>query len=218
MMSDLLYKVAIYLDFLPILIGLIRYKHLNKPLIWYLGLLIISKICSVISVKLGEEHINNHFMIYINAASSFILQTSFFYLLINSKNSKNILIVCLIAYLLGICVDIYLHGIYMNQYLFMISDFWAVIFLLVCLNQILHDETIDSLRSYPIFWIVTGSLFYYIFDFFLSVSNDWLYAINRSFFFLLWDYITPIFLFLKTIIVSIGYWKTKYYDENLVRM
>lgn len=214
-MSDILYQIASYLAFLPILIAAYRHKYLSKSLWWYaLGLLVIS-ICGIVSIKLGEQHINNHFMIYINACSNIIIRTFFFYSFITSQKHKKTLIFFLIVFLLGVCTDIYLHGIYMNQYLFMIIDVWASYFFLVSLNQILKDESIESLRNYPMFWVTIGTLMFVIFDFFLMVSNGWLYAVNRVFFFMLWDYITPIFMFIRIILVSIGYWKTKYYAENL---
>lgn len=217
-MSDILYQIASYLAFLPILIAAYRYKYLSTSLWWYaVGLLFIS-ICGIISIKLGEHRINNHFMIYINAGSNIIIRTLFFYTFISLKKYKKFLILFLISFLLGICADIHIHGIYMNQYLFMIIDVWASFFFLVSLNQILKDENIDSLRNYPMFWVTTGTLIFVVFDFFLMVSNGWLYAVNRVFFFMLWDYITPIFMFIRIIWVSIGYWKTKYYAENLTNI
>lgn len=214
-MSDILYQTASYLAFLPILIAAYHYNYLSKSLWWYaIGLLFIS-ICGIISIKLGEQRINNHFMIYINACSNIIIRTFFFYSFITSQKHRKSLVIFLIIFLLGVCADIYIHGIYMNQYLFMIIDVWASYFFLVCLNQILKDENIESLRNYPMFWITVGTLMFVIFDFFLMVSNGWLYAVNRVFFFMLWDYITPIFMFIRIILVSIGYWKTKYYAKNL---
>lgn len=214
-MSDILYQIASYLAFLPILIAVYRHKYLSKSLWWYAAGLLFISICGIISIKLGEQHINNHFMIYINACSNIIIRTFFFYSFITSQKHKKALIFFLIVFLLGVCADIYLHGIYMNQYLFMIIDVWASFFFLVCLNQILKDESIESLRNYPMFWVTIGTLMFVIFDFFLMVSNGWLYAVNRVFFFMLWDYITPIFMFIRIILVSIGYWKTKYYAKNL---
>lgn len=214
-MSDILYQIASYLAFLPILIAAYHHKYLSKSLWWYaVGLLLIS-IYGIISIKLGEQRINNHFMIYINACSNIVIRTFFFYSFVTSQKHRKSLVIFLIVFLLGVCIDIYIHGIYMNQYLFMIIDVWASYFFLVCLNQILKDENIESLRNYPMFWITVGTLMFVIFDFFLMVSNGWLYAVNRVFFFMLWDYITPIFMFIRIILVSIGYWKTKYYAENL---
>lgn len=213
-MSDILYKIASYLAFLPILIAIYRYKYLNKTLWWYVAGLLTLNICGIISIKLSEQHINNHFMMYINACSNIILRTFFFESFIISKTYKKTLFFTLIAFLIGVCADIFVHGIYMNQYLFMIIDVWAIYFFLVCLNQILKDDSIESLRDFPLFWIVIGTLFFVIFDFFLSVSNGWLYAVNREFFFMLWDYITPIFMFIRIVFVCIGYWKTKKYEQN----
>lgn len=214
-MSDVLYQIASYMAFLPILIAAYRHNYLSKSLWWYaVGLLLIS-ICGIISIKLGEQHINNHFMIYINACSNIIIRSIFFYAFITSKKHKNFLLIFLIIFLLGVCMDICVHGIYMNQFLFMVIDVWASYFFLVCLNQILKDESIESLRNYPMFWVTIGTLMFVIFDFFLMVSNGWLYAVNRVFFFMLWDYITPIFMFIRIILVSIGYWKSKFHAENL---
>jgi hypothetical protein len=154
---------------------------------------------------------------YVNACSILLFRTAFFYSVIQSKIFKNILIFFLITYLSVVCIDIYVHGIYMNQYLFMVANVWGIFFFLVALNQILKDESIESLRDLPIFWVIIGTLFFLIFDLFLAVSNVWLYAVNRSFLFLLWDYITPIFMFIRIVFVSIGYWKTKNYNENLVK-
>jgi uncharacterized membrane protein len=215
-MSVWLYKISLYLAFLPILIALFRYKYLSNPFWWYFLGLLVGKICGVISIKLGEQHFNNHFMMYVNAGLLLIFQSIFFYQILESKFSKKVLLFFIVAYYLGMCLDIFLHGIYMNQYLFMILDVWQTVYCLIILNQILKDESIESLRQDPLFWIILGTLFYTIFDFILSVSSSWLYAVNRTFFFLIWDFITPIFMLFKTILVSVGYWKTKNYAQNLI--
>ncbi len=214
-MSHLLYQISLYLAFLPVIIGFFLFKYLNKSLKWYLLGMLVGLICGIISAKLGEQRINNHLMIYVNACSNIIIRTFFFYSYFNSKKHRQSLVVFLIAFLSGVCVDIFIQGIYMNQYLFMIIDVWATYFFLIALNQILKDENIESLRNYPMFWVTVGTLIFAVFDFFLAVSNGWLYAVNRVFFFMLWDYITPIFMFIRIIFVSIGYWKTKYHAENL---
>lgn len=216
-MADWLYQFALYANYIPIIVALFQFKYLNKAMVWFLVGSLVTAICGIISVKLGDYHINNHFMMYVNACTNIILRTGFFNETIPSNKHRKTLIVCLIAYLSGVCIDIAIHGIYMNQYLFMVANVWTIFFFLVALNQILKDENIESLRDFPVFWLIIGTLFFSIFDFFLSVSNAWLYAVNRVFFFLLWDYITPIFMFISTIIVSIGYWKTKKYNENLVK-
>lgn len=217
-MSDWLYQLALYANYIPIIIALIHYKYLDKTIIWFVMGNLVSSVCGIISVKLGEHHINNHFMIYINACSNFIIQTIFFYILLSSKNYRIALIFCLIAYLSGVCIDIFVNGIYMNQYLFMVANIWAIFFFLVVLNQILKDENIESLRNFPLFWIVIGTLIYVIFDFFVSVTNGWLYAVNRTFFLLLWDYLVPIFMFIRIVFVSVGYWKAKKYVEYLAKI
>ncbi len=216
-MSDWLYKIASYASYLPILIALYHYKYLDKSLWWYMAGLLAFNSFGIISMKLGDNHINNHFMTYVNACSILILRALFFYSFLTSKNYHKAIIISVIVYLSGVCIEIYVHGIYLNQYLSMVLDVWLTFFLLVSLNQILKDETIESLRNLPMFWIIIGTLIFVIFDFFVSVTNGWLYAVNRSFLFLLWDYIVPIFMFIRIIFVSIGYWKTKKYVENLVK-
>ena len=213
-MSDWLYQLSSYAEFLPILIALFRVKYLDKGLLWFFGGMLMASIYGVISIKLGENGINNHFMIYVNASTNFIFRTLFFYVILKSKFSKNLIVFTLFAYLIGVMIDISIHGIYMNQYLFGISDLLMTAFLLIALNQILKDENIDSLRKYPLFWIVLGTLIYVIFDFLLAIANGWLYSVNRQFFFLLWDYITPIFSFIKIIMLSIGFWLTKKYRSD----
>lgn len=215
LMSDWLYQLALYANYIPMIVALFNYKYLTKSIIWFLAGSLVTSICGIISVELGNQHINNYFMMYVNACTNILFRTAFFYTIIPSKNHQKKLIFCLLVYLLGVCIDIFIHGIYMNQYLFMVTNVWDICFSLVALKQILKDENIESLRNFPIFWLVIGTLFFVIFDFFLSVSNGWLYAVNRVFFFMLWDYITPIFMFIRIILVSIGYWKTKYYAENL---
>lgn len=215
-MSDILYKIASYAAFLPILIALFHYKYLNKSLWWYLAGLMSYSLCSIVSIKLSEQHINNHFMIYVSGCSIMVFRTFFFYTFIGKNIYQKAAIFSSIAYLLWVCIDIYLHGIYMNQYLAIVADVWIIFFLLISLNQILQDEYIESLRSLPIFWVIVGTLIFVVFDFFLAVSNGWLYAVNRAFFFMIWDYITPFFIFIRIVFVSIGYWKTKFYAENLI--
>jgi hypothetical protein len=216
MMSDWLYQISSYAEFLPILIALFHLKYLEKGLKWYLGGMIMASIYGLISIKLGENGINNHFMIYINAATNFIFRTFFFIYIFNSVWSKRLVVSSLIVYLSGICVDIAVHGIYMNQYLFGVSDLLMTVFLILALSQILKDDKVESLRNYPLFWIVLGTLIYVIFDFLLAVANGWLYTVNRQFFFILWDYITPVFGFIKIALLCVGFWKTKKYYASLV--
>jgi hypothetical protein len=216
-MSDWLYKIASYASYLPIIVALYHHKYLSKSLWWYMFGLLAFNTCGIISIQLGENHINNHFMTYVSACSVLILRAVFFFTFLRSIFYKNIIIYSVIIYLLGVCVEIYLHGIYLNQYLAIVLDIWLAFFLLLCLNQILKDENIESLRDLPIFWILIGTLIFVLFDFFVSVTNGWLYAVNRSFLFILWDYIVPIFMFIRIAMVSIGYWKTKKYAENLIK-
>lgn len=216
-MNDWLYQTAVYAEYLPILVALFRFNYLDKTLKWFLVGTLISTICSIISIKLGEKGINNHFMIYVNASTLFIFRTLFFYTFFYSKKTKKVLIFCLAIYLIAIGIGIFTNGIYMNEYLFSIYDCWLILFCLVALQQILNDESIEYLRNYPNFWIVIGTLFFIIFDLLLTILNSWLYAVNRVFFFMLWDYFVPIFMFIRIIILCIGFWKTKKYAESLVK-
>jgi hypothetical protein len=211
-MDDWLYQTAVYAEYLPIVIALARLKYLDNALKWFLFGTLISTFCSIISMKLGEKGINNHFMIYINASTLFIFRTLFFYYLFQAKKIKKALIICLIIYLAIVLYDIFTNGIYMNEYLFSIYDIWLIIFCLIALYKILNDESIEYLRNYPSFWIIMGTLIFIIFDFLLTLLNSWLYAINRSFFFVLWNYIVPIFMIFRIIMLCIGFWKTKKYE------
>lgn len=208
-MNDWLYQFAVYAEYFPILLALLCIKSLDKSLIWFLIGSILSTIGSIISLKLSQKGINNHFMIYVNASILFTFRTFFFYHFLHSKKLKIVLIVLLIAYLLLVITDIFMKGIHMNELLFSIYDVWLIIFCLISLNQIFNDETIESLRQYPHFWIILGTLIFIIFDFLLTLLNSWLYAVNRRFFFVLWDYIVPIFMLIRVMMLSIGFWKTK---------
>jgi hypothetical protein len=213
-MAFWLYQSAVYGLIIPILIGVYHRKFLDRSLRWFLMSIISVYVCSIISVKLSKKGINNHFMMYINASLIMLFRTLFFHTFIQSKIVKITLIFLLIAYFSGVCIDIYLHGIYMNQYLFVVSNTWATIFLLISINQILKDENIESLRGFPVFWILIGTMIFVIFDFLLSVLSAWLNMVNRTFLFLLWDYITPIFMFIRIILISVGFWITKKYAQK----
>lgn len=217
-MNDWLYKFAVYAEYIPILLALFRIKFLDKALKWFLVGSILSTFGSIASLQLSQRGINNHFMIYVNASTLFIFRTFFFYTLFSSSKIKRTLVFCLICYLVFVCVFIFMKGFFMNEYLFSIYDIWLIIFCLISLNQILNDETIESLRNYPIFWIILGTLIFITFDFLLTLLNSWLYAVNRTFFFVLWDYIVPIFMLFRVIMLCIGFWITKKYAQNLVKM
>ncbi len=216
-MNDWLYQFAVYAEYFPILLAFFRIKFLDKALKWFLLSGILSTFGSIISLQLSQRGINNHFMIYINASTLFITRTLFFYALFDSIKIKRILLICLVGYLILVGVFIFTKGIFMNEYLFSIYDIWITIFCLIGLNQILNDESIESLRNYPNFWILLGTLIFITFDFLLTLLNSWLYAVNRTFFFVLWDYIVPIFMLIRVVMLSIGYWKTKNYAQNLIK-
>lgn len=169
----------------------------------------LGNLCSMISIYLGEHNINNYFMIYVNACINLAFRALFFYAILKSKLAQKTIIGFSLAYLIFVGLDIYLNGIYMNEKLFLISDLWVTVFCLLCLNQIIRDDRLDSLSKLPIFWVLLGTLIYVVYDFMLTLSNAWLYTINREIFFIIWDYITPIFLIIKIILIFTGLWISK---------
>lgn len=215
-MNDWLYQFAVYAEYFPILLAIFCIKSLDKSLKWFLLGSILSTFGSIVSLKLSQKGINNHFMIYVNATTLFIFRTLFFYYFLDSKKLKISLLVCLFSYLILVVFDIFTKGIYMNELLFSIYDVWLIIFCLISLNQIFNDESIESLRAYPHFWIVLGTLIFIVFDFLLTLLNNWLYAVNRNFFFVLWDYIVPIFMLIRVVMLSVGFWLTRKYRLSLM--
>ncbi|MFN3847860.1 MAG: hypothetical protein ACK4NY_00455 [Spirosomataceae bacterium] len=215
-MNDWLYQFAVYAEYFPILLAIFCIKSLDKSLKWFLLGSILSTFGSIVSLKLSQRGINNHFMIYVNATTLFIFRTLFFYYFLDSKKLKISLLVCLFSYLILVVFDIFTKGIYMNELLFSIYDVWLIIFCLISLNQIFNDESIESLRAYPHFWIVLGTLIFIVFDFLLTLLNNWLYAVNRNFFFVLWDYIVPIFMLIRVVMLSVGFWLTRKYRLSLM--
>lgn len=210
-MKDWLYQFAVYAEYFPILLAIFCIKSLDKSLKWFLVGSILSTFGSIVSMKLGQNGINNHFMIYVNAITLFVFRTLFFYYFLNSQKLKTSLSICLLGYAVFVMVGILKKGIYMNELLFSVYDVWLIIFCLIALNQIFNDESIESLRTYPHFWIVLGTLIFIVFDFLLTLLNSWLYAVNRTFFFVLWDYIVPVFMLVRVIMLSIGFWQTRKY-------
>ncbi len=175
----------------------------------------LGNICSMISIYLGEHNINNYFMIYVNACINLTFRALFFYAILQSKLSKKSIIGFGLGYFMFVGVDIYLNGIYMNEKLFLVSDLWVTVFCLISLNQIIRDDSLDSLSKLPIFWVLIGTLIYVVYDFMLTLCNAWLYAINREIFFIIWDYITPIFLMIKITLICIGLRMSKrHYFKN----
>jgi hypothetical protein len=183
--AKILAYLAMWIAILPIIVGIVKWKHLNKEMKIFLIYLVSLFICTIIAFIQVYLKVSNNVWLFSIMFGIDAFFTGWFYSVV-LKPPK----IRPIVFIIGILLNIYIliDSIWLNSsFLKSISGkssililsfdaLWAIIFI----YQTISNPLIENLKRNSTFWISVGSLFGAFIALFLVIyANDlWNYSKN----------------------------------------
>jgi hypothetical protein len=207
---DVLMDVSIASSFLPLIISVIHYRHLNELLRPLFILFVISGVIEITNKVHLEIGVNNLYIFHIFTVLEFTL-ISLFYSRFFKRYFNSILIKIPIILFLGVCVvDYAINGFkFIDSFSISIESIVLIFYSLLLFYLVLKNLVFDNLLAAPVFWINTAILVYFSGNLVLFVFSNYMMANSNNTHFILWALIHSFLNIVYNILLSFGFWKTK---------
>lgn len=194
---------------IPLIIGLKRYKYLERQNFIILSLLIVSLLTEIISLILIMYFKKSNIVLY----NSYILIETvllyFYFKHIQSSSIRRISTVFLIIFILTSIYELAISKIQsMNAVSFTLQSIYSIVFSLLAFQQMLREQKYNNILQAPVFWINSAILLFFTGNLFLHLFSQYLQEHALNAFFELWAFHSFFNIVFYTLI-SIGFWKIK---------
>jgi hypothetical protein len=201
----------------PIVLGIIRYKHLTGAHKVILGFFSFFFIKETVALWLSLLKQNNLYLQNIDPIYQTALVGALFYCSFETPFSRRI-IIAFTAFCTLITVIFYKNGEVSSVSLSTFRVF-AIILALSYFSKIVMDMRVKNIMRYSMFWFTSGLLIYAAGTFFIVLLSEyWYQDINKvpiDVFDKYWNS-SQVLLVLFAILSAIGIWFSKYDKENLL--
>ena len=201
MIVQILVKLINYLDTLPplvILLLALNNKVLRGSFIFYY--LLIQFTFNLSANILNELHLPNLYLYNLNGPLSFFALSLFYIDLLNTKKSKNTIIIASLLYIVFFFYDIFvLEGpSVFNSNTFCLASFILCAYALFYYLKIFRTITEDNILNSANFWFNTGIFSYYTINFFIFLTYNKLTQDKLPLIGIIWQLHNVIFLIMCT--------------------
>lgn len=187
--------ISFYLYIIPlcIVVGLVRFRTLNPPIIrWLLPFLIITLTVEISGLVLSVIHRRNHGLYNYFTSFEFIFYSLFYRAILENKRIKKIVLCAIIVYpVLFILNILFIQGMKgFHTITYRLGSVMVVTWCYLYFRQLMRSNTYVALFRDPLFWISTGLLFFYAGFFFWMSADILMYIdvpINATVWFILSD-------------------------------
>ncbi|PQJ71788.1 hypothetical protein [Polaribacter butkevichii] len=198
----------VYIQLLPVLIGFIVWKHLDKPYRLFVIVLLYSALNESFKTYYGTYIVKNQNKILSNLYN--IIYFSFLFWLfckkVNSNVLKKIISIIVTLYFISIGYELFYKGMdYHNQTQvipFIIGGFGILVCVFYYFVSLLNSKEIISIHRNLLFWIAIAHFIYYLGFTPFKIGENYYASFDKYYY--LFDVKVPI-TFFKCIILSIGF-------------
>ncbi len=216
-MDSVLRFAAVYIipvfEFIPVLIGILGYKHLTTPikLIFYFAILnlLMDSLNSIMAVFFHQPS-----KPYVDALAILAFPLiSVFYVLVLNKKWKTPIIILLVAYFLLWIADYWFieANSAMNAYPLALESVLIMLYAIVYMNQQTQTNIEEPWSVNPINWISSGFLIYCASSVLLILFYDLMLKMNLSItVFSVLQEINTLAAVIQVILISVGIYKCRH--------
>jgi len=187
MSLSVIFNIYLFVLFIALLIGVVRYRQIDKASKVIIPLLAITFISEIIVwfLNLYKNIYWKNIEYHIFAVIEFFIVSIYFFRTIKFKKIKDATIFCGISYpALGIINLLYVEPLYkINSYYITFESFFVIAMSLYALYVIFQDDTIYRVPRYPHFWFWTIFLFYFSSTFFFWSCIRTLFRMHSSYYY-----------------------------------
>lgn len=204
--------VVPFLEFIPVLVGILNYKYLSAPLkiIFYFALL-YATMDSLNSVMAIIFHQQSKPYVDMLAVLDFPF-VSAFYMLVLNKKWKTAIIILLVAYYLLWIADYWFLEVNnpMNIYPLALQSILTMLYAIIYMSQQTQTNIEEQWSTNPVNWVSSGLLIYCASAVILTLFYDLMLKMNLSMtvFTILWG-INTLAMVVQFILISIGIYKCR---------
>jgi hypothetical protein len=202
------YVVTCFL-FLPVIIGLINYRFLNKPLRVLLLFNILTCVLNIVAVVLAALSIHNTFLFHFYSIFEFALISWFYKLQFKGLSNKIIPSLVAVYAILSVINFLYIqNNVQLNTYTHSIEAIIIIGYCLIFINRQSQMDAVYNWVDLSFNWINTGVLIFYSCSFFTFMLTNYIMNAGRHVTNIVWaTYDT--FIIFENILFAIAYYKCK---------
>ncbi|MCX6134399.1 MAG: hypothetical protein NTU47_11355 [Ignavibacteriales bacterium] len=180
-------QVAVWSIFVPALLGLWRYRRLDRPMRLFAAFSMVGVINVVLEFVLGRLGVNNYFLSDLYFLLTVLFLGFFYHISISAPRARRFLAVSSGLYL-ALWI---LHKLFfadpnkMSSELAMITAIFLVAMSIVTFSAFLKTST-STLPQRPLFWVLGGTIVYYSGSFAVMGLSNELLKLGISYFETAW--------------------------------
>lgn len=194
---------------LPIIIGIVFYRHYNRGLRILCIHLFIACVVDVSAQLLRFLNSNNLPLLHVYTLTEFTLLYLFFEHYWNNFFSKRVLRSIAIGFVtFSVINSLFIQNIYtFNSYARGLEALLMIIFSLLSFYKIFQDPSV-RMEQQPVLWIIAGILIYFSGSFTLFVLSNYILPLGVTLNFQIWA-VHAFLSILLYVFISIGLWKMR---------
>lgn len=208
--------INVFYYLLPIIIGMVTFKHFNynlKSIFWLICLGFLTDILNIIIGFIFKS--NNLYINHLYALVEVSILSLFYFQIFKNPVLKYIVILNLILFLFYSLTCLVKYGLHnpINMKLISVGNFIVVIYCLLYLFNQLEKSNQEILTLSPLFWINSAYLLYFIPTILIYLCYNFLLRNTNDFLNLIHNIVNSVLCILFNTLVTIGFLKTKVFKK-----
>ena len=199
------------MSILPLAIGIIIHKKLDKPFKYLAAMIVVETIIAVYARHLSSQGLNNIPYLHLLTFLEVLLGGAFFYYTLSQKKLRVIVLISSVIFLaLTSYNTFFIQGIREYNYLTRtIEGSLFVIFSFFYFYELIKSPTLISLSKSPTFWAVIAFFFYFGTSQFIHLFSEFMAAQNLKQYFI-FNKIDRALIISYYLILATALWKKRY--------
>lgn len=167
---------------LPVIVGIVWYNRLSKPLIILSWFLILSAFFEMALQYTSYNGINNLIIINVHNIVEFVFLGAVFYKVFNSAIIKKGMLAVLAAFgAFAVANLLFMQGTgQFNTWTMGLECLLLMLMVLLFLFELFKEGKVLRLERYPMFWVASGALFYFAGSLFLFIFSNYVLAGSQN--------------------------------------
>lgn len=196
---------------LPIVAGLLNFRHLAKDCRILFYFILLSALSNVVSAILAHQRVNNLYLYHFYTIAEYLVLSVFYYNKFTGwpLAQKAILVVCVLFTLLCLLNPLFFQNLsQFDSYTSSLEAIFVIIMSIALINKESELLTLQPWKDNPVNWFNTGLLLYFSGSMFLFLLSNYIVEASRTIQVVAWS-THATFVFFMYILFTIGFIKCK---------